>query len=286
MMKKISWINYSLPNYGADETTKFYHQEALRRGYASQFNVIDESIDFYIIGMFYHEHEVQLKKYLKAKKYIYIEHSIEQILPEKQWIRDQLMPNSYRNLFFSPRHRQHIEDAYHGKYKHLAKNNISYIVVPIDYDFFKPMPNIIRRNNYYLFCGYVHSNKGVLDILKVAEKNPQNKYTIAGTCEGGDIDIEKFKAFPNVRYVGHKNKNELLVLYSNHKYIMLIPNNGAVESAGRTVLEGILCGCEPIVNSDVGNASYPWWKDKNEIIKHIKQSNDFLFELIESGIRA
>ncbi len=282
---KISFINESMHGYGADETTKAYIEEAKKRGFEVSHNVINDQQDFYIIGMFYYEHEKELKKFLKPKKYLYIEHSIESLLPEKQWIRDWLMPNTYKNLFFSPRHRQHCEDGMPAKDKHLFKDNIGYIVVPIDYNFFKQNTRIIRRDNYYLFVGWICSNKGVLDILRIAERNPQNIYTFVGHAEGSDFDVNKFKAYKNVNYLGHKGKSELPSIYSQHKYIILLPNNGSVESAGRCIFEGILCGCEPIVNNDVGNASYSWWKNKSELIRHIDFSNAFLFNLIEKGIK-
>jgi glycosyltransferase involved in cell wall biosynthesis len=278
---KISFINQSMEGYGADASMRYYYQESIKRGYESCFNIVDPSVDFYVIGMHYRPMETELKKTLTPHNFVYIEHSLECILPEKAWIRDWLMPNSLKNFFFSPRHRVHIEAAFPHDYKHLARENYKYITVPIDYEFFYDDPTIERRDNLFLFVGFIHPNKGIDTILNIANNNPDNEYWFIGTNEGsGASDVSIFDGYSNVQYLGHKNKNELFEYYNMAKGCFLLPANGAVESAGRVVFEAALCGCNPIVNSDVGNASYEWFKDPKKIVENIQKTTDALFNTI------
>jgi len=284
---KISFLNDSTVGYGADLTMRCYYNQAKKRGFEVGFNVIDESIEFYIIGMIYKGTEDKLKKHLKPMKYIYIEHSIELVLPEKEWIREWLIPNAYKLLFFSPRHRTHIQDALPSVQKHLVIDNYEYVVVPIDYNFFKRQDGFVRQKNLYIYVGLIHSNKGIIEILDIAKKNPENKYVFMGTTDNGDIGIETIKECDNVRYIGHQPPDVVRQYYSKAHGCYLLPTNGAVESAGRTVLEAMLCGCKPEVNNDVGNASYSWfWTyDRGVVIQKINESLDVFFKILSNGIK-
>jgi glycosyltransferase involved in cell wall biosynthesis len=284
---KISLINNSASGYGADNTMMYYYKEAENRGYEVEFNKIDESIDFYVIGMFYEKTEEELKKYLKPGNYIYIEHSIECLLPEKEWIREWLIPNAYKTLFFSPRHRLHIQDCLPSTHKHLAIDNYDLIVVPVDYNFFRPQDGIVRDEHLYIFVGLIHSNKGVLDLLSIAKTNYINNYIFMGTMDGGDIDPKIFDKYENCRYIGHQKPEVLLQYYSKASGCYLIPANGAVESAGRVVLEAILCGCKPQINGNVGNASYDWFYsyDRQVVIRKMNESLDRFFEILNQGVK-
>lgn len=285
MSLNISFINSSLPGYGADLSMRAYFDEAQKRGYKAHWNQIDDKQDFYVIGMFYKSHEDELKKYIKERKYVYIEHSIETILPEKPWIRNFLMPHSYRNFLFSQRQYQHLYNALPRKNKYLLESNIDYLVVPVDYNFWHPIESIQRENNLYIFVGMIHSNKGVYEILKIAKDYPENKYVFIGTTEGGNINVDVFKKYNNVEYVGHKNTEQLREYYSRAKGCYLLPVDGAVESAGRVVFEATLCGCEPIINNDVGNKCWPFYKDRKKLISAMQDNMDDFFHIIKQGIR-
>jgi len=282
---KISFINRSLPGYGAYETVMHYHKEAMNRGFDSNINLIDDTVDFYIINMLYGDDEKKLKEILHPNKFVYIEHSIECVLPEKTWIRDFVMPNSFRNYFFSLRHRNHILDAFSVENKILASDNYDYLVVPVDYNIFKPNPEITRDENLNIFVGMIHTNKGVDTILTMAIKNPHKEFLFIGTLEGGDKSEEDFVGASNVKYIGHISKNKLVEYYNKASTLYLLPTNGAVESAGRVVFEAVLCGCNVVVNSDVGNASYPWYNDATKIIENIDISIEKLFNTIMEGCR-
>ena len=194
------------------------------------------------------------------------------------------MPNSFKIFFFSPRHRRHISDGLPGKYKHLAEENFKYLVVPVDYNLFKPVSGITRRKDLFIFVGFIHPNKGINDILKIAERNPQSEYWLIGTLEEGPYKKEDFEKYHNVKYLGHKPQKELPKYYSEAVSCYLLPTGGAVESAGRTIIEAVLCGCCPMVNNDVGIASYGWFRYPDLVKKYIDKSNDLLFKCIYDGI--
>lgn len=275
---KIGFINESTPSYGADETTQALCVEAKRRGHAVFLNEYRNDLDFYVIGMYYNESE--LKKILENKEFVYIEHSVEIFLNNKSLIREYIMPKAKKNFFFSPRQRQHIYDCLRSTYKHLADKNYEYLVVPIDTEFWKPI-EVEREKNLNLFVGMIHSNKGVFEVLSIAKQKPEEKFVFIGQ-DCGDIDTNTFiKEYPNCEYVGHQNKEQLRKWYSKAENLYMLPANGAVESASRVVFEAVLCGCNPIVNSNVGNASYPWFLDKEKIIENINISLNMFFNVIE-----
>jgi glycosyltransferase involved in cell wall biosynthesis len=279
---KISFINESTINYGANLTTVQYMAEAKKRGYDVVYNIVDSSVDFFVIGMYFAPMEKQLREFLKPKRYVFIEHSIEILQDYNKWLRDWLMPNSYKNFFFSPRHRQHVEDGLPAEYKYLAKENIRYLIVPIDYNLFRILPGIERRKNLSIFVGFIHPNKGIEDILKIAQKTPLEEYWLIGTFENGPYKESDFEKYHNVFYKGEIPQEEMPRYYNEAQSCYLLPTNGAVESAGRTIAEAVLCGCNPRVNNNVGIASYGWFRNPIQVKKNIDKSNDLFFRIIES----
>ena len=280
---KISVVNQSTVGYGSDLSMRFYFNEAKARGHDVYWNEVDSDIDYHILGMFFAPMEQKLKEVLKPHSYTYIEHSLEVCQPYSNWLRDWVIPNSIKTYFFSPRHRQHIEDGLPGNYKHLARNNVDYLVVPVDYNVFKPNPNVQRINNLFIFVGMIHVNKGIIDILNIARQHPENEYWFIGRPEGSNFNLSLFDQVPNTKYLGYKSQKELVDIYSQAKGCYILPTNGAVESASRTVFEAVLCGCTPITNRDVGNTSYSWYKNRDKIIENMNNSVDNLFNMINFG---
>jgi len=277
---KIGFINQSQIGYGAWETTINLIKEAKNRGHETYLNEYRDDLDFYVIGMFYDSDGVA--KIIKNKPYVYIEHSIEMILHEKEIIRKHILPNAKKIYFFSPRQRENILYNLNSASQKIIENNHAYLVVPIDTEFWKAI-DIEREFNLNIFVGLIHSNKGVCQILQEAKQKPNQKFVFIGSG-GGDIDVNTFiNGYPNCQYIGHQNKEQLREWYSRASNLYILASNGAVESASRVVFEAVLCGCNPIVNKNVGNSSYPWYNDRSKIIENIKESINNFYCFIESA---
>lgn len=279
---KISFLNESIPNYGADETMKYYYNYAIKKGYDAKWNEYNYDIDFYIVGMVFDE--LKLRDFLKPSKFIYIEHSIEMILPWRKWIRSFIVPNACKIYFMSPRHREHIMSVMGGKTGEILEKNNDLLVVPIDYELFKRVPNVEKIKNMYLFVGLIHPNKGITELLQLAQEDKSIIISFVGK-EDKNFDVKLFDKYKNVHYFGHVAKESLPEIYNISQYICLLPQGGSVESAGRTIFEGILCGCKPIINNDVGNASWGWYQEPKEIIKNMNFSTEKLFDEIEKAVK-
>lgn len=274
---KISFINESLPEYGAYETTMHYYREADKRGFKVFYNVFSPDIDFYVIGMT--SSYENLKKFLKPNKFIYIEHSIECVLPEKSFFRDWIIPNSLMNFFFSPRHLENVLCRLSPKYINIINQKHDFLVVPVDYNLFNIQSDIKRISNLRLFVGLLHPNKGIYAVIEEAKKLTNTKFLFIGK-EDPNFNIKKLK-YDNTIYLGHIEKQKLPFFYNKSSHFYLLPTNGQVESAGRVLWEGILCGCIPIINKDVGNTSYSWYSiDRKKIIEQMNLSIENLFNYI------
>ena len=131
------------------------------------------------------------------------------------------------------------------QYKKLAQENYEYLVVPVDYNLFKPNPSIVRQENLYIFVGMMHPNKGIFNIFEIAKRHPENEYLFIGSNQDdGTYDMRGLDDLKNVKYLGHKTNEELVNYYNRAKQLMILPTNGAVESASRVVFEAIFCGCD------------------------------------------
>ena len=152
----------------------------------------------------------------------------------------ELMTRSKLNIFLSPLHR-------------LEFCRFLNMDIPNSYNFFQPIDtNIFYNKNYqnrdipFLFVGALNWFKGLNDAIEIF----------------GDIGLhvvarnsEEAKALPkNVKYLGEFKPNELADIYNRTKRFVHIPR--WQEPSARTVVEAALCGCELIVNENVGAMSF------------------------------
>lgn len=95
-------------------------------------------------------------------------------------------------------------------------------------------------------------NKGWKNVLDFIVSHPEYEYELYG--EYGP-EIEKFcRPRENVNLMGVVDSMDLIPAYSRAQYVMALPAN--VEPAGRTPVEGALCGAIPIMNDNVGIKHY------------------------------
>lgn len=174
----------------------------------------------------------------------------------------------------------HLKQSYHKK---IIKKNIDYFLTPSDNltDFvvshfqkegktlsnpilIEPKTHSNSAENYILFVGRLVPEKGIFTLLK-AFQNVIKKYPDEKLCIVGDgIQLIEFQNFviknnlSNVSFLGNKTREELQIIYSNAKFIV-VPSE-YVEAYGNVILESLSFG-KTVITSDLVGI-------KNEILKN------------------
>ncbi len=154
----------------------------------------------------------------------------------------------------------------------LGKNTkITRIYNPIDID-----ENIEKidpsKNEYYLYVGRVSKEKGV-DLFCQAITDLNYKGIVVGD---GDEKEKLEKQFPNINFVGWKNKDEVKD-YMKGSRALIFPSRW-YETAGLTVLEAQAIGIPCIVSSNTASEEFVYNKEL------VFNQND-LFDLKEKIIK-
>jgi glycogen(starch) synthase len=103
-----------------------------------------------------------------------------------------------------------------------------------------------------MFAGRIEENKGVFDILSIAEKLPDIEFTLCG--DGSALDEVRRKAGSNVTITGRLNRAELVAHYLE-THIVIVPTRSTfAEGFAQVVAEAILL-LRPVVTSPVVPAS-------------------------------
>jgi len=155
---------------------------------------------------------------------------------------------SFLNVFISPMHRNNFLE-------HLGEviNPVFILTPPIDTDFFYPRDVPRRLNSVVNLTGRLVSSKGMLNVYKWAVANPSfaiDVYTKYADGTSGKL----LSARPNISIHGPIPYKMLPRIYSESSHVIHLPV--ALEAAGRTLIEGALCGCGVIMNDRVGVASF------------------------------
>ena len=93
-------------------------------------------------------------------------------------------------------------------------------------------------------------------MLKKNEKCQEFTLTVAGSIKGYDIDkVLSEGKNQSITYVGEiSSRQELAMIYRQHDYIL--HPSGDFDTFGATVVEGMLCGCVPLI---IGKDGGPGW---------------------------
>jgi glycosyltransferase involved in cell wall biosynthesis len=111
--------------------------------------------------------------------------------------------------------------------------------------------------NNFIFAGRLASDKGV-DLLLKAYAELKDDYELSGVSIAGDGEeleklialVKKLGIAAEVKFLGKLNGLELAEYYRQHKFIV-VPSRWN-EPFGNVALEGIACGCVPIVSEGGG----------------------------------
>ena len=184
----------------------------------------------------------------------------------------ELFKKVKHTIFLSQFHKDTVED--YTKYK---IKNYSLVPSPIDSKKFSPREN--KERNSVLWAGNFCEAKGSKGFLEYVKNNPNFKFYVAGW--GADIPL--LENIDNVEYVGELDTDELIEYYQKCEYFYHRPVWH--EPFGRTVLEAYFCGCNLLLNGNIGAMSWDWDYSNYDEIKKNVQSEDKFWNIIENEIQ-
>lgn len=178
-----------------------------------------------------------------------------------------------KTIFLSPFHRDSIFRTIKCRFE-----NYALVPSPIDTTIFK-MSKTPKEPNSVIFVGNLCEDKGSNDIIQYAKDNPHLKFYAVGWGSA----VESLKVVENIEYVGELSQKELVKYYQRCEYFYHKPKD--CDAFARTVIEAYLCGCNLILNSQVGAVSWDWdFSNYNEIKKNVQSQSKF-WKVIEDEIQ-
>jgi len=112
-----------------------------------------------------------------------------------------------------------------------------------------------KKENFALWAGRLHPQKGPDNALDWAEKN--------------QIELIMYHDKPRVK---------VLETMSRAKHFVFLPNDFDAEP--RTVIEAVLSGCQVHINDQVGIGSVPNWDDPEKLAGLVSTSAETFWELV------
>ena len=280
---KIAWVaDFLIDNYragGAQYTNDIIIKEGITQGYEIDIitpdKISDKNYDLYILNNIRHFKINYILNIIENKKYIKWEHDY--------WITGtklkgshfiKLLDNSLLNLFMSKRQIEECERIMNMKIP-----KAKYVLSPIDTDMFFIDTNIEKNNNLAIWTGHDEpNNKGFDNIIKYANENP-------------DLEIKAFGKFTkynnentpaNIEILGEVLQTVFANWLKKAKFVIALPD--WIEPTGRSIMEGLLCGCTLIVNDNLGFLHEDIDFDNYEQLRKIVHTEGNFWDLIKEVI--
>jgi len=173
------------------------------------------------------------------------------------------------NIFQSPLHRDvHLWAC------GVPKKTSFCLLTQVDIEKFKPFRNIERKRDHCMVVAGYCFHKGTMDyVLDHMRRHPRRKFTIFG-----DRWLPKYLP-QNAKLMGYVPNDFMPQHYSAHRFLVHLPR--FFDPSCRAIVEGVLCGCKPITNANVGNMSWKFPMNRNELVKRIPDSLNELWDRIE-----
>ena len=213
----------------------------------------------------------------------YAKSEIERLVDSYFCIRyehDYWVASNYPELFGMVKHNIFLSKLHKEKVEEKAKVKIkNYSLVPSPIDVKKFVPKGKKERNSVLWAGNFCEDKGSKLFLSHVKDNPGFKFYVAGW----GTDIPLLKDNENVEYLGELNTEELIKMYQKVEYFYHRPQWD--EAFGRGVIEAYLCGCNLLVNDNIGALSWDWDYGNYDEIKKNVQSEDKFWKIIENELR-
>ena len=190
------------------------------------------------------------------------------------WVAEnqpKLFKRMKKTVFLSSLHRDTTFEKIGYKF-----DNYELIPSPIDSKIFKVKGK--QEPLTVVYSGNLCKEKGIDGFVQYIKENPQLKFSVMGWGDG----IEKIKDFENVDLLGSLNREEVVEQYQRCEYFYHRPE--WKEPFGRSVVEAYLCGCNLLLNKNVGAVSWGWdFSNYNEIKKNVQSESKF-WKIIEDEI--
>jgi len=171
---------------------------------------------------------------LKHPNHIRLEHDSCSYLNHKA--RKNLFNSSKLNFFLSQFHIDFFRDLYGDFFE-----NVEIVYDPIDTNIFKPSNG--EKTYDVVYCGYLHPLKGLNDLVKFSQDNPDREIDVFGW---GELDCETFfSSYSNLTFGGAKKYEEVAGIFQQSK--ALYHNPIVNEPFCRMMGEALLCGVKEII---------------------------------------
>ncbi len=257
-------------------TGKGHHIEVITPSLDNE-SVLDKPLDLYILTNITRFNDSFISKIINEKNYIVRSHDL--YLYENSSRFPGIFNKSITNIFMS---RSHML-----KYQEKLDIPAAYVTSPVDVKLFKkPAKKNLKDEKLVVWVGNDSIQKGISNIIGFAKINPDLKFKLFGNIRRFDkVDDEMVERdFPsNVEVVGEVSQEELIKWYQKAKYVIALPDD--LEADGRSILEGFLCGCDLILNDNVGFIYENWnWSNYSQIKKNAK-TEEILWNIIEESYR-
>ena len=191
------------------------------------------------------------------------------------WVAENY-PELYKEvkhtIFLSPFHKESIEKQIGYKIK-----NSSLVPSPIDTKRFTLGKE--KEDNTVIYTGNICKEKGIEGLIEYALENKHLKFYVIGW----GAMVEDVKKIDNIQYLEGMEQEKLVEYYQKCEYFYHRPT--WKEPFGRTVVEAYLCGCNLLLNNNVGAISWDWdYSDYNLIQKKVQSQSNF-WNIIENEIQ-
>jgi len=220
--------------------------------------------DFLIINNFFFFEDAQYHFILDllfehGMPFVKYEHDHREIIGDqaRHGLARLLFGRSFLNVFISPfqlnNHRKHLGDVI----------DACWVLPPaIDTSIFKLLPEVPREKNKVVnLCGKLYESKGFRHMLHFCLAK-EKEYSFEIYTKNEQEVRPVFKEVKNVKVHSLLPNKSLPEIYNSAEYTIHIPQ--ALEACGRSIAEGILCGCKPLINKNVGIGSFDEYHIGNE----------------------
>lgn len=266
---KIAWVQDYSKNGGAELSNFHVVGVGEKLGFDivgvspnnSQSHIINES-DLVIINNVFEFDKKEMQDlywclFENRKKFIKYDHDMREL---KRLHKTRcLFERSEFNVFISPAHAK----AY-------GKEHIDGVYFPLAIDVDKYKGSGCKRGNEILVPTF---RKGPNNHKKYITEHKRDKFIV--------VDNNAMSALKNVDIVGKQTQENMIKLYSRCKAVLHQPQ--VLWAGERVYFEALLCGCEVIVNNNVGHVSYDYNKIGTDyIIDKLKHAPYQFWKMVEN----
>lgn len=216
--------------------------------------------DLMIVNNVKHFRLIEIMAALKAR-FVYFCHD-PLVLP----IQATLFSRARRVIFCSPLQRRFYAERFS-----LADDRVVVMPPPIEASRFRPL----EKEDYAVAVGEIGPHKGLEHVIRFAEEHPELPVRLYGRKASSSTIPSR----PNLEYMGVAAYADVPRIVGHAKVFVHLPN--CLECYGRAVMEAYLCGCELIVNGNIGALSFEWpWDDPNAVRENLARAPRDFWSLV------